>query len=294
MHIAFDNPVRLIRNVYFFEYEQVRFKLIQQSKCKWADTLLTIVESIDSDAAHRAFTAAGKFASAFGWVNRIGVPIHHTGGFGIPASFRLRQAQSRISVFSTIPHRDRESKRGYSLSPIAKISSESQRIGLILFREAKSSNKAMLSLLLYWQILEILHDPVVWTNKILRSRPPELRGIGEYLRRLPLEGRRPGDYLLEDCRHAIAHIQRKAGRRALRFDDNQENARIAISARVTEQLAEYYIRTELTVAASLYRVRPRSGGFPVYLDGATIKRGRYSTIRERSQPKKYGETKTLL
>ena len=92
------------------------------------------------------------------------------------------------------------------------------------------------------------------------------------LRELPLQGRSLGQYLLDDCRHAIAHIRRKPGRRALKFDDEEENGRLWRSARVTEVLARHYIASALGVTERLHLVRPRRGGFPVYLDEGPFSR----------------------
>lgn len=210
MHIAFDNPFRLLRNVYYFEYKGVRFKLVQNNPRKWADVVLTIVNSYDSPAAQHAFSTAGEFASALGWVNKVGIPVRHIGGPGVRAIFRLRQARCNTFVFPEIAFRGMHV--GYSMSRIAKITDDHQRIGLTLFREAHSANKVLLSLLLYWQILEIRDDAVGWTNKVMRTQPRALHRVREYLQQLPLKGRRLGEYLQEDCRHAIAHIRRKPGR----------------------------------------------------------------------------------
>ena len=91
---------------------------------------------------------------------------------------------------------------------------------------------------------------------------------------------RLGDYLQEDCRHAIAHVRRKPGRTPLKFDDDEESARLTISSRVTEGLAEHYIRTELGVTESMYLVRRRGRGFPEYLDEAALRLGGYTGVRE--------------
>jgi hypothetical protein len=171
---------------------------------------------------------------------------------------------------------------GYTMSRIARITNEQQKIGLTLFREALSANKVLLSLLLNWQIMEIRHsDPVGWVNKVVRRNPEVLlHGVASRaLSELPLQGRSLGQYLLDDCRHAIAHIRRKPGRRILRFDDEEENGRLWRSAEVTKELARHYILAELRVTEHLHLVRPHRGGFPIYLDEATIQQGWYKAVR---------------
>jgi methylamine utilization protein MauJ len=144
------------------------------------------------------------------------------------------------------------------------------------------ANKVLLSLLLNWQIMEIRHsDPVGWVNRVVRRNPQIfLRAVTHRtLSELPLQGRSLGQYLLDDCRDAIAHIRRKPGRRALRFDDEEENGRLWRSAEVTKELARHYIRAELGVTELLHLVRPRRGGFPRYVDEATIQQGGYRSVR---------------
>lgn len=279
MHIGFDNPFRLRRNVHYFEYRGVRFKLIQNNPRRWADVLLTIVDSHDSPAAKRAYSVAGEFASALSWEFGVGTAIHGvTGGPGVPRAFRLRRAQCVSFVFPELTFRGMHV--GYNISRIAHVTNEQQKIGLTLFREALGANKVLLSLLLNWQVMEIRHgDPVGWINRVVRRHPEALIGAQHQLQELPVQGRGVGQYLLEDCRHAIAHIRRKPGRRALKFDDEDENGRLWRSARVTQELARHYMRTELGVTERLYLVRPRRGGFPRYLDQAAIEQGWYKSVR---------------
>ncbi len=262
MHIAFDNPFRLKRNVHYFEYGGVRFKLIQNDPRKWADVLVTIVDSYNSPAVQRAYSAAGEFASALSWEFGVGTAIREVGGPGVGQTFRLRQARCVSFVFPGITFRGMHI--GHTLSRIARITNEQQKIGLTLFREALGSNKVLLALLLTWQIMEIRHhDPVSWVNNVVGQQPQVLQRAHNELSELPLQGRTVGQYLLDDCRHAIAHIRRKPGRRVLKFDDEDENGRLWRSARVTEELARHYIHAELGVNERLYLVRPHHGGFLV-------------------------------
>jgi hypothetical protein len=68
--------------------------------------------------------------------------------------------------------------------------------------------------------------------------------------------------------HAIAHIRRTPGRAPLRFDDEEEAARFAISTRIVQELVRHYIRTELGVINRLYLVRTERNGFQKYVDEA--------------------------
>jgi hypothetical protein len=280
--MSLDNPNRLNRKVHYFEYQGVRFKLVQNNPRKWSDTLLTIVRNGDrSPEAHAAYSAAGEFASALSWEFDAGVTIGGLGGGSFRSDLTLRNAKPRQFVFPRVPiTRINQAVGGYSIERIARITDDHQRIALTLYREALSSNKDLLSLLLYWQILDVRSkDQVGWINKAVRKHPKELVQVIGYLPELPLAGRSLGNYLLDDCRDAIAHIRREPGRRPLKFDDDDESRRIWYSARVTKDLARFYIRTHLNVTDPLYLVRPRKGGFPTYLDEDTIGRGSFISVR---------------
>jgi hypothetical protein len=263
MHIAFDNAFRLATNTHYFAYRNVQFKLIQNNPRRWSDVLLAIVPD-DAAAKSAAFFAAGEFLSALSWQNSSPITLRHVGGPGIGSRVTLRQARCRSFVFPELPYHGRIS--GYGISQIAHIENEQQRIALTLYREALSSNKEVFAFLLFWQILEVRHhDAVGWVNSVRKRQPKALR-IADDIRLLPLAGRRLGEYLQEDCRHAIAHIRRKADRRALRFDDEEEVRRLAISTRIVRELAAYYIRAEMGVTDSLHLVRTKKHGFPEYVD----------------------------
>jgi hypothetical protein len=279
MHIAFNNPFRLKGDVHYFEYKGVRFKLVQNNPHRWSDVLLTIVDSPRSPSVEMTYAVAGEFASALSWEYRAGIGIHYIGGPGIREGFGLRQAgRGNVRVFPTVPFRGMVV--GHDLSRIARITTDQQRTGLTLFREARSANKLLLSLLLNWQILEIKTEPAGWVEKTVRRKLGEL-GINEAVKELRLGPKRLGDYLRDDCRDAIAHIRRKPGKRKLRFDSADEDLRLGLSARITEALARYYIEYELGVTDSLYLVRKRGRGFPTYLDSDTIHNGWYTSARGR-------------
>jgi len=269
MHITFDNSRRLGRNVYYFEYNGVRFKLIQNHPRKWSDVLLTIVDSRDSLAEQRVYAAAGEFLSALSWTNSARVALQHSGGVGIPAGFRLRQAKCRIFTFPEIPYGGQSI--GYGISPIPVIDTNEQRLAMALLREALSSNKSFLSFLFYWQVMEIgNNDPVGWINKMYYRRPAGIHLLNQDVSALPLGGRRLGEYLQDDCRHAIAHIRRRPGRRPLMFDVGAEDKRIVVSTRVVEEFARHYIKKVLGLGGMMYLVRMRGRGFPVFVDEAHL------------------------
>ena len=94
---------------------------------------------------------------------------------------------------------------GHNLSAIPDIENELQRKALILFREARSSNKVWLSFLFYWQIMEIGGgNPIQWVNNTYYKK----RNIyinQEELRQLSLGNRRIGEYF-QDTAAMQLHI----------------------------------------------------------------------------------------
>ena len=265
MHIAFDNVCRLRRRVHYFEYKSVRFKLIQNDPRRWSDVLVTLLPTFHAPEEDRVFRAAGEFVSGLSWANHSRMSLRSVGGPGVPAGFTLRQAKCRVRVFPEIPFAGK--LIGHDISRIADIENEQQRVALTLFREASSCNKPFMAFLLFWQVMEVRKagEVVGWINKMQARKPRELHLSQNGLRQLPIGGRRLGDYLQEDCRHAIAHITRRPGKTALRFDDIDESGRMNLSARLIAQLAEHFIRTELGVSRWRYLVRRSPRGFPVYL-----------------------------
>ena len=265
LHIPFDNSNRLekVRGSHYFEYKGVRFKLIQNNPRKWSDVLLTIVPNFRSPETEKAYEAAGEFLSALGWENASRVALGNCRGISVGVDFQLRSARCRFFTFPEVPFSG--NKVGYKLFRIPAIETKEQKVGLTLFREAHGANKNLLSFLLYWQILEISKEPVGWVNKTYYKYPQGLNIDKNYIKLLPLNRRKLGEYLLNDCRHAIAHIKRKPGGRVLRFDSGEENRRIMASTQVIRELARYYITHVLNVRKCLYLGREGQRGFPRYV-----------------------------
>ena len=272
MHFAVDNSCRFSRNVHYFQYNGVRFKLIQNptprsphSPRKYADVLLTIVRDEES-SKQTAYAAAGEFLSALSWYTGTSAALRPVGGAGVGDSFRLRQARCSIFTFPGIPYGGHIS--GHRISPIAAIETDDQRTALTLFREAGSSNKLLLSFLLNWQIMDVAANkpnPTGWINSVYH-RQTFRRGIRPgCIQALPLQGRKLGDYLLDDCRHAIAHIRRLSGKKRLEFDVLAEDRRLVDSTETVRALAKFYITHELGLRKKCHLVRKRDRGFPTFV-----------------------------
>lgn len=265
MHICFDNSCRLRRKYYLFEYGGVRFKLVQNNPRKWSDALLTILP--DSGRGHRnkAFKVASEFLSALSWQNRARVMISDCGGASVPDRLRLGGAKCMIFTFPSIPFGG--NIVGRDIKTIPKIDTEEHKIALTLYREANGSNNDYLSFLFYWQVMESGGTvPEGWVNKIYRRKRDKLRLFRRDIARLPLGGRSLGEYLSDDCRHAIAHIKRRPGKKKLELDWPEERTRLAVSTRIVKAFAEFYIRDFLKLESRLFLVRENKRSFPIYAD----------------------------
>jgi hypothetical protein len=246
----------------YFSYKGVRFKFIENDPRKWSDVLLTIVA--DRHQEETAYSVAGEWASALSWELQLPVSVRALGAKGVGATFRLRQARCNTRSWPVLPFHG--SITGYDFSRVASISSEQQRLALAVYREAQCSNNVLLSILLYWQILEIGNPKSKrWINRAITNYPAQLASAKEYVSRLPLKSRKLADYLEDDCRHAIAHIKRRPGRMALTFDSIEEIGRLNLSEATLRDLARVYIGDQLKVTDRSWLVRAKGRGFPTYV-----------------------------
>lgn len=282
MHVCFDSTDRFEKKVQYFEYRDVRFKLIQNNNpLKWTNVLLTLVPSFDGTEERATFSIAGEFLSALSWQSGASIALQLS-GVGVEDGVTLRQCKCCVQMIPQIPFSG--GRIGSPISKIPEIETENQRIALTLFREARSSNKPWLAFLFYWQIMEIGgNNPTSWINEIYYKKSSKLYIPKENVGRLPLAGRRLGEYFLDDCRHAIAHIRRKAGKKALKFDDVEEVVRLAISVRVVKHFAAHYIQEVLGLNKKMHLVRKRGRGFPTFVKESELLKYYSGSRRYRSR-----------
>jgi hypothetical protein len=274
MEIAFDNSRRLARKRYVFEYRGVQFKLVQDNPRKWADHLLTIIPEYDKSNRERVFSIASEFLSALGWQNRASAAIWIAGGRSLPAGRSVKQVEPCSFTFPRIPFGG--NIVGYDITPLPHIETEEQRVALGLYREANASNNDFLSFLFFWQILETGGgDPVGFINRARSKDRDRLGLISRDIAHLPLDGKSLGKYLLDDCRHAIAHIRRKPGKEHLDVDKASERFRLKLSSGVVKAFAEHYIRERLSLRNSLFLGIKKRGDIPVYIDLSALRSGQY-------------------
>lgn len=104
-HIGFDSSVRLPGTVYYFEYQGVRFKLVQNNPRKFANHLLTIIGDHDEPARSKAFRAAAGFLSAWAFDAHAAVMLWDSGGSGravFPSGPRSRTTSDRQRSAGTV------------------------------------------------------------------------------------------------------------------------------------------------------------------------------------------------
>jgi hypothetical protein len=117
--------------------------------------------------------------------------------------------------------------------------------------------------------------PDSYVDTTFRKHLAQLRVTSSDINGLPLGGRSLGNYFLDDCRHAIAHIRRKPGKKNLDLDKPDERTRLAISVRLVKAFAEHYIREALGLTNYLYLVRRKRGDFPTFVGAQMLQTGIY-------------------
>lgn len=271
MQICFDNDHRFSRSYYLFEYKGVKFKLVQNNPRKWADSLLTILPNDSRNTLEVAFKVASEFLSALSWELKSRIMVGGVGGGGWKAQFPLSKANPSSFTFPRIPFDGLIT--GYNLYSIPNIETKYQRTALTLYREATASNNNYLSFIFYWQVLETSNtNAIEYVDKIYRKKRSELMLKDHNFSSLQLNGKTLGVYLQDDCRHAIAHIKRKRGKRELDLDNLGERTRISFSVIVVKAFAEHYIKNSIGLNNSLYLVRKSRNSFPVFADKNSIMR----------------------
>lgn len=280
LELAVDNSRRLTRKSYLLEYGGLRFKLVQDSPRRWADHLLTVVSSYSEEQRNASFQVASELISAIAWSGGARMTIWEAGGRSWYEGKRLSQAQPSIRVFPRIPFGGLTV--GATVVDIPKIETEEQRIALTLFREARAANSDFLSFLFFWQVLETGGtNAEKFANKCHRELPRDLAWRKEDLKRLPLRGKKLGEFLRDEGRDAIAHIRRKAGKKKLELDSASERRVFADSVLVAEALAKHYISNHLGLNQSLYLMRRGSSGFPRFITAEEASSGRWQLAYPR-------------
>ena len=267
MHIGFDNSAKLWKNVFYFEYKGIRYKLIQNNSNKYCDVLLTVIPDENSTKLiNNAYSIASEFISALSWELNSTAKVKYLGGIGRPINLNLRRA--KCCSFGSHEIAFCGESVNNDISTIPEIENNEQRDALVLFREAKSTNNDYLSFLFFWQILEInRNDPISWINKIYRKDRNKLRISIDNIKALPLNDIKLGNYFYDDFRNAISHIfKRPKGKRKIKIDTPNDNNLMSRGRWIIEEFTRFYIENELKLQKKLYLVRKGGKGFPIYLD----------------------------
>ena len=267
MHIGFDNSAKLWKNVFYFEYKGIRYKLIQNNSNKYCDVLLTVISDMNStELISNAYLIASEFISALSWELNSFAKVKYLGGWGRSKNFTLKSAKCSSFSFHEIAFCG--GIKNSDILSIPEIENNEQRDALILFREAKSANNDYLSFLFFWQVLEInRNDPISWINKVYKKNRNKLRISKDDINEISLKGRKLGNYFYDDFRNAIAHLfKRKKGEKRVKIDTLDDNVLINRGRMIIEEFARFYIENELKLKKKLYLIRKGGKGFPIYVN----------------------------
>jgi hypothetical protein len=275
LNISFDNTHRLKRRTYYFDYKGQRFKLVQDNPNKWADHLLTVVEN-GLVASKRGFAIGAEYLRALAWELRSAVAVFGGGsGYGWPDSREFCRIRPGMYTPPRLPPGG--IAIGYDPTRIAEVTTDDQRRALAAFREATAANNDYLRFLFFYQVLDVgaAVTSTQFIDDAFQNRRNELQFIAGDVEAIDLRGQSLGEYLKEDCRHALAHFVRYPGLTTIDLDDLTDRVRITRSARVVEEFARFYLVNQLRLTGTLYLVRPRGGGFPLYVPESDMKSGDY-------------------
>jgi len=267
MHIGFDNSARLWKNVFYFEYKGIRYKLIQNNNRMYCNVLLTVIpDERKTELIDIVYIVASEFISALCWQLNSFAKVKYLGGWGRSENIILRRAKCSMFDFHKIAFCGEIIK--CEISPIPEIENEEQREALILFREANSLNNDYLSFLFFWQILEIGNNqPIGWINKVYRKNRNKLSISKDDINALPLKGKKLGYYFHDEVRNAIVHLfKRPKGKKRMKIDSPDDNILIDRGRKIIKEFARFYIENELKLKKELYLVRKGGKGFPVYVN----------------------------
>lgn len=178
-----------------------------------------------------------RFLSIWSWIEGYGISIETwTGG-----SHPFRAKGRGGNVISDFPLK-------FSFWP--KNLSREAEIAVALYREAKSLNYTPYSLLSYLKIINLLEKGNNGQRKVIEKYLPEIseRRAVERLDELGTnpDGRTLPDYILQACRHAIAHANLEKGY-VFDPDDPDDIRRLSNDEPIIAELASLVIRREFGV-----------------------------------------------
>jgi hypothetical protein len=219
-----------------------------------------------SPEVEKAFAAACEFISGFGWEHQASVAVWEAGGAGWHDDHPLKLAEPAFRSFPRVPFRGNTVR--CDLSRLPHVQTNDQRVALALYREAGAANCSYLQFFFYWQVMEVGRgaDAVNFVNSAWRRARARLDVRESDVNELPLAGCSLGQYLLDDCRDAIAHIRRKAGKTKLDLDVREERSRLERSTWIVKAFAAHHIRARLSLTNHVWLMRPRRGGVARFMD----------------------------
>lgn len=136
LQICFNNSSRLSKDLYYFNYKDTKFKLIQNNPRKGSDVLISIIDTHYTppplNMQERIFLNASEFLSALCWENNSMVKLWGGGGNGIKQGVKLRNVKYKIFDFPKIPYN--RIGREYGIRSIPYIENEEQRTALYSYR----------------------------------------------------------------------------------------------------------------------------------------------------------------
>jgi hypothetical protein len=146
--------------------------------------------------------------------------------------------------------------------------------------------EVILSFLLYWQVLDIpapaqqRPNAKEWVDAEWKANRIYLRDEQREILDRHRKRRSLGEYFEDDCRNAIAHLQRYPGRKSLLFDDLDDLERMRVSSDLARDLARRYVEKQLGLSKRMSLYRKGGRGFPIYFTDGVLPHGQHYVLAD--------------
>ena len=271
-YICFDSP-SIFRNNLYFNYEGIDFKLIKGTK-KYQDILCCIIDvetgsGPSKNKARKVQEIALRFLSCLSWELNIGITTNSS--YGGAGWSKDRGGLTSVKRLSMIPRTLIRNRRVRDIVKLPKIDDKYKANALNLFREAKASNSLYCKFLCYWKILEIHNfkggKSIEWINETIKHNTWILERA--HFNKAILNNKKIGNYLKDECRHAIAHVMPKY---KLKPDSGESLFKIYTANIIVEYLVDIFIKKELGLEFTkdkkdnfLYLKKKKGKAIPVFI-----------------------------
>lgn len=217
-----------------FEERELAVYAGSQTECAVVETIINAERDFDD-----AYELVCRFLNALAFENRTGYEIINVSSQALserPALPLRRPSSSWPRNFRSEAH----------FTTLRSPQSKPARLALAIYSEALSSKSPFLTFLSLWRILDIryenrpVHGAKNWINHAIQEGYNI--GLEAELMKMVERGDNVGQYFAEQCRNAIAHVEKPTHLKSYRWPDRHQIYRAVHAIR---SFVDYFIREEL-------------------------------------------------